>query len=379
MAQEHNDYKNYEELAGNLKGLGLGNLGVTGDTLRRYRKQQRKRYDKVAALLVEMNRKLLKQTPSNHIVLCDRAGDYVSVYSESETRVLAAPLDLAEVQTLCSTDDGKNINQRLYRLVRKGKLALREDMTMTGGATIPPCSHLVWMDKKAKEAYFVGRDGQTEKLAQALFPFVNLTRRTRRTQLLPADFGVADALKQLQKSKLELEHHLERLSAGATGDSSDSETKKPKKAKKPVSDEEKKAMEKAAKKKAEAKKKLKAMSKKHKKQAKREKDQKQKAKKRKLVDEKPAGPVQEEEEEDEEVEMEVQHVEEPAEEVEPPKKRIPYPRLIITPKSVTTSPARSVDTDSEVTEPVDAPPPLSLQPSRAELDLAWFSQTVAAM
>jgi len=351
MAQEHNDYKNFDELAENLKGLGLSRLGVTAQSLKRFRKQQRKRYDKTAQLLEEMNRKLLKQTPSNHIFLCNRAGEYVSVYDEPESRILAQPLDLEAVKKMPveSLDAGANVNQRLYRLVKSGELAVREDLTMTGGQAIPTCAHLVWLDKKRKQAYFVGKAGQTELLEKALFPFINLMRRTRRTQALPADFGVADSVKQLDKLRVQLDEQFTKLIATDA-------KQEPKKAHKPRTDgdqEEKKKV-------AEAKKKLKKMSKKHKKE--------QLKQKRKLNDAEnvPLG--------EETKKQQVDQPEEPVETMTFPKRSQPPIRLIIntvptynstSSSSSSSSPVRSTDSDSMTTEV-----PRS---SEIEIDLAYFS------
>lgn len=344
--QQESIDKDYEKLVGNLKGLGLTRLGVTPDALKRYRRQQRERYDKVVELLTEMNRTLLKQTPTNHIYLCNRAGEYVSVYSESETRVLAEPLDLAKVQQLSVGGDG-TVNERLYRLIEDGKLAVRTDLTQAGGASVPTCAHLVHLDKKSKQAFFVGRDGQTEKLEKALFPFINLTARTRT---LTADFGVAASVELLERTGRRLEHHFQKLAAAPV-----SEEKKPKKAHKSDSA---KQLKKAAQKKAEAKKQLKKMSKKHK-----EKKLQEESKKRKSSDD----------------EVPVPPMAEPPQQQASPMRAPKVPRLVITPKKSVSSSSSSSDSETtqEAVVAFDATDP-EIHPAPAldhqmEQDLAWFS------
>lgn len=271
--------KDYEMLLDHLKLLGLQGT-LTESKLQRYRRYQRDRYGKLADSLQQFNHKLLKQTPANHIFLVrdseeeeDSDGSSPSSSRKfypvfQEAKILKNPLSLDVVHRLhnggdgatamCGTD-GFSVNQRLYRLIRSGKLELRDDMTRSNGdSTLPRCSQLVFLNKKTKEAYFVGRDGQTARLENALRPFVNLMYRSHG---VPEDLGVADGIKRLDALFKQVEQHLSTL---LVTDALESEARKIKKAraKKSKSKKDKesaldKALKKNAEKKSVARKKLK--------------------------------------------------------------------------------------------------------------------------
>ena len=95
-------------------------------------------------------------------------------------------------------------------MIRDGKLPLRDDLTLSGGASLPRCSQLVYLNKKTKEAYFIGRGEQSKKLEAALAPCVNIMFRTRT---VAEDLGVADAVKKLEELRQSVSHQLDRLDA----------------------------------------------------------------------------------------------------------------------------------------------------------------------
>ena len=230
MSKRDNDYAT---LVTNLSGLGLSGLAMNERRLARYARKQPMLWAKAAPLLCDMSARLVKQTPSNHVFLCNRAGEYESLYAQSEARFAVEPLPPA-----LSAEE-------LYARVEAGELALRAEPGQRAAGPVLPCAHLLWMDAKTKQAYRCGTGAQTRQLEQALAPFVNLTRRSRTS---PADFGVADAVRALSEARPRLERLFGRLAEARKDkkekkekkDKKGKKTKKTKKAKKPkvVSDEE---------------------------------------------------------------------------------------------------------------------------------------------
>jgi hypothetical protein len=219
MATESNDC---ERWAAVVRGLGLGNEW----TVKRVGKvvKGKKRSKRMGTLTKEMNCSILRQTPSNHLFVIDRNGEPESLFTMPEVCFTVVPLDTTSpVFALpegmwCGTGE-PDMNERVYKAVKDGLVPLRPDHTTAGGPVLP-CSHLIYLDEKRKRAYFVGKDGRTRALEKALFPFVNVIRRSRT---MPSDFGVASSLEWVKEKRAEVDAFL----SGRAGSVEESEEEEP--------------------------------------------------------------------------------------------------------------------------------------------------------
>lgn len=248
----------YEIMASKLIALGLSKRNlVDAERLKQYRRLNKRLYKKLSLLMQDMNQRVMSQTPSNHIFRWNHETEkYDSLYnSPQECVFLAEKLDSKNLKTFLATklDKAKyadlDLNKKLYRFIKKGGFPLREDLTRTGGA-LPHCSTLVYLDNEKKEAYFCGAKGQSTKLEEALYPFVNVMSRSRS---IPLDFGVSASCDDLKIVREHILKNLSRLKEEQTHQKKHKHAKKDKK-KKSHAKVDKRALEKALKKKEKSRK-----------------------------------------------------------------------------------------------------------------------------
>lgn len=224
----------YEKQVELLAGLGLSSLKVTRKQLRRLKRYNERRYDKVSSLLDDMSVRISKQTPPNHLFICDRNGDFESVFDQAEVVFTVAPLDLKEIATLWTqnialADVGDlSANEKLYQVIKQGYLPLVNDPASMPKETKLKCSHMVYLENKKRTAYYVGSNEQTALLEKALAPFINVTHRSRTKS---DDSLIASNTQLLADSRSKLQRLLSRTEKKETVKKSKKE-KKPKKAKK---------------------------------------------------------------------------------------------------------------------------------------------------
>jgi hypothetical protein len=203
-------------------GLGLGNEWTVKRVGRAVK--GKKRSKRMTTLTKEMNCSILRQTPSNHLFVIDRNGEPESLFTMPEVCFSVVPLDttaaiFALPEGMWCGAEAPDMNERVYKAVKDGLVPLRTDHTTAGGPVLP-CSHLIYLDEKRKRAYFVGKDGRTRALEKALFPFVNVIRRSRT---MPADFGVASSLEWVKEKRAEVDEFL----SGRAGSVEESEEEEP--------------------------------------------------------------------------------------------------------------------------------------------------------
>jgi hypothetical protein len=168
-----------------LKGLGLASLGVTKSRLRKAT-EKKKRANKFDALVKDLTCRISRQTPSSRIFLCDRNGQFESLYNDARIVFTEKPLVVEEVA---------GFGEKLYGRIQSGEMAVRSD-----GAGLT-CAHLVVLDAKKKTAHYAGNRTATRHLERTLRPFVNFTRRTRTKS---SDFHVAENVALLEQRRRRL-------------------------------------------------------------------------------------------------------------------------------------------------------------------------------
>jgi hypothetical protein len=168
-----------------VKGLGLASLGVTKSRLRKVA-EKKKQASRFEALVKDLTCRVSRQTPSSRIFLCDRNGQFESLYNDARIVFTEKSLVVEEVA---------GFGERLYKQIQSGELAVRSD-----GAGLS-CAHLVVLDSQKKTACYVGNRTATRHLECALRPFVNFTRRSRTKS---SDFHVAENVVLLDQRRRRL-------------------------------------------------------------------------------------------------------------------------------------------------------------------------------
>jgi hypothetical protein len=186
--------QSYEEQAEILKGLGLGQLSLDENELARMHRRHCDRYERARWLMRELSCRVSRQTPISRIMLCDRNGQFETLYdacarnnAEQHLFLTTVPVEAKFIERLWALEQSdteqpkkkRTLEEKLYRLMRLHRVPLIADPFRYADNEKLTCDHLVVMDRREKASYFVGSRKQTELVEYTLAPFVNFGRRAR--------------------------------------------------------------------------------------------------------------------------------------------------------------------------------------------------------